>query len=327
VRRRDFISLLGGAGAAWPLDAHAQLPMRTPLVGVLIQFGADDPEYQRRMTGFLTDMRELGWIDGRNVRIEVRGISRDPAKLAAEAQRLVGLRPQVILATSTVTAQVLQKQTDTVPIVFAGASDPLASGLVTSLAHPSGNITGFSNFEFSVGAKWLELLKQAAPNINHVLVLMQPSNDGNRGLMRAIETAADSISVRLSKIDENNGAAVQREFPPFASQPNVGLIVLPNPSTTRDLIIALAIRYKVPGVYPSRGMAREGGFLAYDIDEADLYRGAANYIDRILNGEKPGNLPVQAPTKFHLVINLKTATTLGLVVPSSLLTTADEVIE
>ena len=327
MRRRDFIKVIAGSAVAWPLAARAQQTTRTPLVGVLMQSGSDDPKYQQRLAAFVSRMHELGWDDDRNVKIDIRWGGMDPDKLTTEAQDLVGLQPQVILATNTVTAQILKKQTAAVPIVFAGTSDPLASGLVSSLAHPSGNVTGFSNFEFSIGAKWLELLKQAAPNVNRVAVLMQPSNDGNRGLMDAVETAAHRTSVGLSTIDENDAAAVQRELPTFASEPDGGLIVLPSPSVTRDLIIALASQYKMPGVYPTREMARAGGLLSYGIDDADLYRGAATYADRILKGEKLINLPVQAPTQFYLVINLKTAKAFDLSISSSLLASADEVIE
>src|SRR5271169_2693705 len=225
------------------------------------------------------------------------------------------------------TERLMSSDPSVVPIVFGGASDPLASGLVTSLAHPGGNVTGFSNFEFSMGAKWLELLKQIAPDVNRVLVMVQPNNDGNMGLLHAIETAAHSVSVEVATADQNDPAALERVVPAFASEPNGGLIVLPGPTANNDLIVTLAMHYKMPGVYSSRVQARAGGLLFYGINDEDLYRGVASYVDRILKGEKPGDLPVQQPTKFEMAINLKAAKAFGLTIPQSLLVTADEVIE
>ena len=326
MKRREFIAVLGSA-AAWPLAVPAQQPHQPPMVGVLMQSAPDDTEYQTRLAAFLDQMQELGWKDGRNVRIVIVWGYRDPERIIAGAQELIDLQPNLILATNTITARALKKKTTSVPVIFAGTSDPLTSGIVSSLAHPDGNITGFSNYEFSVGGKWLELLKTVAPNVNQVLVLMQPKNDGNRGLMSAITAAARGISVQCSSTDIDDTSALEREIPNFARQSDAGLIVLPNPSKTRSLILSLAIRYKLPGVYPLPEMARAGGLVSYYIDYHDLYRGAATYVDRVLKGESIANLPVQQPTKFNLVINQKAAKVLGLTIPQTLLATADEVIE
>ena len=327
MKRRAFITLLGGSAVGWPLAARAQQLHQPPIIGVLMQSAPDDTEYQTRLAVFLDQMQELGWKDGRNVRIVIVWGYRNPERIIAGAQELIDLQPSLILATNTITARALKKKTTSVPIIFAGTSDPLASGIVSSLAHPDGNVTGFSNYEFSMGGKWLELLKSVAPNLNKVLVLMQPKNDGNRGLMSAVTAAAHAISVQCSSTDVDDASALEREIPNFARESDAGLIVLPNPSKTRSLILSLAIRYKLPGVYPLPEMARAGGLMSYYIDYHDLYRGAATYVDRVLKGESIANLPVQQPTKFNLVINQKAAAALSLNVPQSLLSTADEVIE
>jgi putative ABC transport system substrate-binding protein len=273
-------------------------------------------------------LEDLGWVEGRNVRFEYRLAGRDPARQQLAAKELVRLEASVIVTNSTPVTQLLQKETTTIPILFAGATDPLDSGLVKSLAHPGGNVTGFANFEFSVGGKWLELLKQIAPGVDRVLVLMQSGNDGNLGLLHAIESAAAAFSVRVSMVDFNVTAALEQEVERFAREPNGGLIVLPTPrGLTRDRVIALADRYRLPAIHSLRSSAVAGGLLSYGYDELMLWRGVAGYANRILRGEKLVDLPVQQPTKFDLVINLRTAKALGLIVPLSLQVAADEVIE
>jgi len=324
MRRRDFIALMGAGATAWPLAARAQ-QATVPVVGVLMWPEASDPFYRTRVEAFLSRMRELGWNDGRNARFDVRWASRDSSRLMDEARQLVGLQPSVIIAGNTEATQALQKQTSTIPIIFGGAADPLASGIVTSISHPGGNVTGFTNYESSMGAKWLGLLKETAPSVNRILVVMQMNNDGNRVLMRAIETAAHSVSVQLSAIDGNDLAAIERGLPAFASKPNGGMVILP--MVLSDAIIGLATEHKIPAIFPYRDWAVRGGLMSYGNNDADIFRGVANYADRIIRGEKPGDLPVQSPTKFELVINQKTAQLLGLTFPQSLLATADEVIE
>lgn len=325
MRRREFIWLVGGAAVAWPLAVRAQSSI--PFVGVLLWASADEPATQDRLAAFIARMRELGWHDKENIRFDFRWAGRNRGSAIAEARQLVALQPKAIIAGNTVTTQILQKQTDRVPIVFGAASDPLRSGLVTNLAHPGGNVTGFSNFEFSMGGKWLQLLKQVAPSVKRVLVMMQPNNAGNGGLLDSIKTIAHSSSIQISTTDENDRAAVERAVQTFASETDGGLIVLPGPSAEHDFIVGLSLQYKIPGVYSLREQVRGGGLLFYGIDDKDPYRGAANYVDRILKGANPGDLPVQQPTKFQLIINLKTAKALGLTIPQTLLATADEVIE
>lgn len=326
MRRRDFITLLGGA-AAWPLAARAQSD-RMPRIGVLQPVIESDSEARARIGAFLQRLKEFGWTEGGNLQIEYRWAGRDPVRQQAAAKELVRLEPNVIVTNSTPLTQVLQGETSTIPILFAGATDPLASGLVKSLAHPGGNVTGFTNFEFSVGGKWLELLKQIAPGVDRLLVLMQPDNDGNRGLLHAIESAAAAFSVRVSTADFNVTAALEQQVEQFAREPNGGLIVLPSPrGPVRDLVIALTDRHRLPAVHSLRSSAVAGGLLSYGYDEIKLWHNAASYADRLLRGEKVVNLPVQQPTKFDLVINLRTAKALDLTVPLSLQVAADEVIE
>jgi len=328
MRRREFITLLGGAAAPslfWPLTARAQQP-QSMLIGMLAR--EDDPAGRARVATFVQKLRDLGWIEGRNLRIENRWAGRDYSRLQSMSRELVSLKPNVIVTNSTPMTQAVLAETSTIPIVFAGATDPLASGLVKSLARPGGNVTGFTNFEFSVGGKWLELLTQIAPKVSRALVLMQSGNEGNLGLWGAIEKAAPGFSVQTSTVDFNLTAELERALATFAGKPDGGLIILPNPSTaTREVILEFAKRHALPAIYPQRQFALLGGLLSYGYDELQLWRNAALYADRILKGEKPGDLPIQQPTDFALVINLKTAKAFGLTVPNSLLATADEVIE
>jgi putative ABC transport system substrate-binding protein len=327
MRRRDFIQGILGS-AAWTLAARAQQGERMRRIGVLANAVEGDPTVQARISAFVQQLQQSGWIEGRNVRFDYRWGRRDLAQTQVGAGELVRLEPDVVFAMSTVAIRALQKETSTIPIVFGGATDPLASGVVKSLAHPGGNVTGFTNFEVSVGRKWLELLKQIAPHVNVVLVIMQPGNEGNLGLWRAIETAAPTFSVRLTKVDADSGASVEREIVSLARAADGGLIVLPNPAAPiRDLILTQAAQYGLPAIYPQRSYVIDGGLLCYAYDERQLSRNAAEYVDRILKGEKPGDLPVQQPTKFDLVINLKTAKALGLSARPTLVAIADEVIE
>jgi putative tryptophan/tyrosine transport system substrate-binding protein len=330
IQRREFITLLGGAAAAWPVAARAQ--QAAPGIPRLIYFPnafPDEPDAQARHKVFRETFEKLGWADGRNVRIEEQWGSLPTARMRSVAAELVRSAPAVIMTTGSGMSEALKLESRTVPVVFAAATDPLASGLVDSMARPGGNLTGFTNYEFSIGGKWLGLLKEAAPALGRVLVIMQPGNIGQQGLLRAVEAAGPSLRVQVVPAIVNSRAEIERAMEEFAKEPNGGLIGLPgNPSlNSSDLIIALAARHRLPAMYTHRFSTPAGGLMSYDTDIVDLYRRAAGYVDRILKGEKPGDLPVQLPTKYDLVINLKTAKALGLVIPVPLLSIADEVIE
>jgi putative ABC transport system substrate-binding protein len=314
--RREFITLLGGAAAVWPLAARTQQPaMRR--IGVLTGFAENDPEAQRRVTAFLERLRELGWIDGRNARIDYRWGSGDASRIRAYAAELVRLAPDVILVNSSSVLRPLQQETRSIPIVFLQVSDPVVSGFVASLAHPGGNITGFTPAETSMGGKWLEVLKEVAPGVNAAAVIV--SSASTVAMWRAAEAVAPALGVRLTISPVRDGAEIEHAVEDFAQQSNGGLIVLADPITNvhRKLIISLAARHRLPAIYSYRYFVTDGGLISYGIDPADSYRQAASYVDRILKGDKPGDLPVQQPTKFELVINLKTAKTLGLTIPNS----------
>jgi ABC-type uncharacterized transport system substrate-binding protein len=327
VRRRAFISLLGGA-AAWPLVARAQQPERMRRIGVLMNLPADDPEGQPRLTGFLQGLQELGWTDRRNVRIDTRW-GTDAASTRRNAAELVTLAPDVILASASAAMGALQQTTRTVPIVFVSIIDPVGAGFVESLARPGGNITGFSLFEYGLSGKWLELLKQIAPGVTRAAVLRDPAVGSGVGQFAVIQTVAPSVGVELRPIDVRDPGEIERGITAFARIPNGGLIVVGAPSLPihRHLIITLVARHQLPTVYPFKYFPHDGGLISYGPDIVEPYRLAAGYVDRILKGEKPADLPVQAPTKYELVINLKTAKTLGLEMPPTLLARADEVIE
>ena len=329
IRRREFIATLGGA-AAWPLAARAQQPDRVRRIGILTYLASDDADAQNRNAAFLQGLQELGWAVGRNVRIDYRwGASNfDPERMRKGAVELVALAPDVILATTVPIVLALQQVSRTVPIVFAGAIDPVGAGLVASLARPGGNATGFTMFEYGISAKWLELLKEISPGVKRVAVLREPTVAGI-GQLAAMQTAAPSFVVELQPIDARDVSEFERALADFAGVPNGGLIVPLSTSaeTHRTRIVALADRHRLPAVYPSRVDAAIGGLISYGPDQVDQNRRAASYVDRILKGEKPADLPVQAPTKYELVINLKTAKALGLDVPPTLLARADEVIE
>jgi ABC-type uncharacterized transport system substrate-binding protein len=330
MRRREFITLIGGAAAAptilWPLAARAQQRERVRRIGVLAAQPADDSQSQARNGAFLQGLGELGWHVGRNLQIDYRwGGGRNPG-YAAE---LAALAPDVILAVGSSVVVPLLAATRTVPVVFVQVSDPVGSGFVTNLARPGGNATGFTLFEFGISAKWIELLKEIAPRVTRAAVLLDPTAATGFGMLGAIQSVAPSLQVEISPINVRDMAESERALAAYARGPNDGLIVLPGLLTVthRDLFVTLAARHKLPAVYPYRYVIASGGLICYGPDELEQYRQAAGYVDRILKGEKSGDLPVQAPTKFELIINLKTAKTLGLDVPPTLLARADEVIE
>ena len=325
-KRREFITLLGGA-AAWPLTARAQQGERMRRIGVLIGGAESDPVQQARLAAFLDGLQRLGWTDGRNVRIDIRwwAGSADRYRYAAE---LVGLAPDVILAPGSASVAALQQASRSAPIVFANVVDPVGAGFVASLAHPGGNATGFTAFEYGISGKWLELLKEIAPHTTRAAVLRDPALAGI-GQFAAIQSMASSSAVELSAIDTRDVGEIERAVVAFARKPNGGLVVTASASALihRDQIIALATRLRLPNVYPFRYYPLNGGLASYGPDQIDGFKRAAGYVDRILKGEKPADLPVQQPTKYYLVINLKTAKAFGLSVPPTLLATADEVIE
>ena len=328
MRRRDFITLLCGA-AAWPLAARAQQPGQMRRIGVLLNVTADNPRGQAGVAAFQQVLQQLGWSDGRNVRIDTRWGANDVDLDRKYAAELVALAPDVILASSTPSVTALQHVTRTLPIVFVQVSDPVGAGVVDTLARPGGNTTGFMNFEYSLSGKWLELLKQIAPNVTRVAILRDPANPAGIGQFSSIQAAAQSLGVEVRPLTARDAAEIERAVAAFARLANGGLIVTPSAGNAvhRELITTLAARYKVPTIYSDRLNVTEGSLISYGPDRVDEYRRAAGYVDRILKGEKAADLPVQAPTKFELVINLKAAKVLGIEVPHSLLARADEVIE
>ena len=328
MRRREFITLLGGAAAAWPLATRAQQPDRMRHIGVLMNLAESDPEGQGYLAAFRQRARELGWVERRNIQLEYRWTVGSPDRARAFAAELVGMKPDVILVGGGTALSAMMEATRSVPIVFVVGADPVALGFVESLARPGGNATGFTTFEPAMGTKWLEMLKEIAPGITRV-VLLNSDNPGSVMLLPPIEAAAASFGVQFTRADVHDAAEIERAIDAAAREANVGLFVIPSTVAVvhRDLIIALAARHRLPAVYAAAVFPKSGGLLSYGIDRADDYRKAASYVDRILRGEKPGELPVQAPTKFELVINLKTAKALGLTVPLTLQVLADEVIE
>ena len=329
MRRRDFITLLGGAAAAWPLVARAQQGERMRRIGVLMGTAADDPEGQTRHTSLLKALAQLGWTDGGNVRINSRWGAGDADLSRRYAEELVALAPDVILAAASASVAPLQKATRNVPIVFASVIDPVGAGFVASLARPGGNITGFTVFEYGTSGKWVELLKQIAPGVTRAAVIRDPAITSGIGQFAAIQGAAPPFGVEVSPVGVRTAEEIERGIAEFAHGSNGGLIVTAGTlaNINRNLIIALAARYRLPAVYSDRPFVVRGGLISYGPDRVDQYRRAAGYVDRILKGEKPADLPVQAPTKYDLVINLKTAKALGIEVPPMLLARADEVIE
>ena len=329
LKRRDFITLLGGAAATWPLAARAQQPDRVRRIGMLMLYAQTDREGQARIAAFLDALQRLGWTDGRNVRFEYRWSAGEPGRERASAAELVHSKPDVIVVAGFTALAELQRLTSMIPIVFTQVSDPVGSGFVASLARPGGSISGFQNFEPAMGGKWLGVLKEAAPNMRRAAVLFSSDSAATVAMLHAAEAVAPSLDIQVAAVDIHGGVEIERAIATFASQPDGGLIVTPHPRliTNRASIILLAARHRLPAVYPFRYFAAEGGLMSYGPDQIDQWRGAATYVDRILRGEKPGELPVQAPTKYELVINLKTAKVIGLNIPPAFPLRADEVIE
>jgi len=327
MRRREFIAFVGTA-AAWPLGARAQQPEQVRRVGVLMNAVADDPQGQAFVAAFRQTLQQLGWSEGRNVRIDIRWGGNDVERDRRYAAELIALAPDVIMAAGTLAVTALQRDSHAIPIVFSSVSDPVGAGFVNNLAHPGGNVTGFMIFEYGVSAKWLELLKQIVPRLTQVGVLRDSVNPAGIAQFGAIRATGSSLGIDVSPIDVRNSKEIEHDIAAFARNANGGLIMTGSAMEGhRDLLIGLAAKYKLPAVYISRQEATAGGLISYGPNRLDQFRSAAGYVDRILRGEKPGDLPVQAPTKIELVINLKTAKALGLSIPPSLLASADEVIE
>ena len=327
--RRDFIALLGGAAVAWPLSARAQQPERMRRIGVLMASSEADAESQAQVKQFRDALAGLGWTAVRNIMFDYRWPGSSSDLIRAHAKQLVALAPDLILTRSVQLVIALRDETRTIPILFGAASDPVEAGLVDSLARPGGNITGFTSIAATTNIKWLELIKELDPRVTRVLVLMSSQDPSNPGRFRAIEAGGPSLKVDVSKVDISAPSDIERALGDFAVQPAGALIILPNSVTTTHhaMIIEKAAQHRLPAIYQFRFLALDGGLISYGPDQSDQFRRAASYADRILRGEKPGDLPIQAPTKFQLVINLKTAKALGLDVPATVLARADEVIE
>jgi putative tryptophan/tyrosine transport system substrate-binding protein len=330
MKRRAFLTLLGGVAAAWPLTARAQqsaMPVRR--LGVLLALSETDAEGQARVAALRQGLQDLGWSEGRNLKIDYRWTGGDDVRARAQAAELVASQPDVIFAAPSSALAAVQRATRTIPIVFAQVSDPVGAGFVTSLAHPGGNITGFALFEFAIGAKWLELLKQIAPSVTRVAVIYDPATPNTYGFLPMLEAAGRSFGVDVFTHAVHDTTEIERVIDTFAAEPNGGLIPVASLllAVQRDLVISLANRHRLPAVYAFRYYVASGGLASYGVDNIDLYKRAASYIDRILKGEKPANLPVQLANKYELVINMKTAKALGLDIPVSVLARTDEVIE
>ena len=329
MRRREFITLLGGAVTAWSARARGQPGVGMRLIGVLLPIAKDDPEYQPWLTAFRQTLQELGWVDGRNMRMDIHWATANHAEIRKHAAELVALAPDVILAHGASTVGPLLQATRTVPIVFPITGDPVGAGFVDSLARPGGNVTGFMTFEYSMSGKWVELLKQIAPGVARAAGIRDAGSPTGMASFGVIQAMAPSLKVEVTPVNMPNAGEIERVVTAFAQSPNGGLIVTASGPAfvNRDLIIALAARHKLPAVYFERSFVAAGGLVSYGPDFSALYRKAAGYVDRILKGEKPADLPVQAPTKYETVINLKTAKALGLTVPQAWLAATDEVIE
>jgi ABC-type uncharacterized transport system substrate-binding protein len=332
MKRREFITLLGGAAAAWPLAASAQRGERVRRIGVLLPATSDDAQYQAWFGAFLQALGQSGWTIGRNLQVDTRWATANADSIRRYATELAALAPDVIVSPGASTLGPLLQVTRTIPIVFAIVADPVGAGFVASLARPGGNATGFITFEYSIGGKWLELLKQIVPNLTRVGVLRNAATPSGVALFGVIQAMASALRVEANPLDLRDAAEIERAvtaFADFAGSSNSGLIITPHASAIihRDLIVKLAARHRLPAVYWERFFVAAGGLISYGSDHIDAFRRAAGYVDRILKGEKPGDLPVQAPTKYELVINLKTTKALGLTVPQTLLSTADELIE
>jgi putative tryptophan/tyrosine transport system substrate-binding protein len=329
MRRRNFIAGLASTTAAWSVVARAQQPERVRRIGFLSSIAESDPENQTWIREWTQRLQELGWTSGRNVRIDFRFGGADVMRISMLATELVEGHPDVIIAVGLLAAAALRQQSLSIPIVFTQVADPVSAGFVTNLARPEGNITGFTNFEFSVGGKWLQFLKECAPAISRIAVVFHPDNPSWAAYLRTIETAAPSFGVQLTPAGVRDAAEIKQRVAAFAREPNSAIVVFPSPITIqyRDSIIAAAAERRLPAMYPYRFFAVDGGLMSYGASLLDVHGGAASYADRILKGVKVAELPVQQPTKYDLVINLKTAKALNLTVPQSLLASADEVIE
>ncbi len=329
MRRREFIVLVGGAAVGWPLTARAQQPVRVRRIGLLMGYPEGDLQAQANVSALREGLRTLGWIEGRNIRIDYRWAGADADKARTFAKELVGTTPDVIVPSTNQVTAILQQETRTIPIVFAFVGDPVGSGFVTSLSRPGGNLTGFANFENSIGGKWLEVLREIAPRARRVGFIFSPNAAPNVGFFRAAEAAAPTFGVKLIPLPVNNAMEIERGITASAAEPDSALVIAPHAVTlgNRDLIVGLAVRHRLPAVYSDRYFAESGGLVSFGNNTADLFRRAASYVDLILKGAKPAELPVQLPTKFELIVNLKAAKAIGLDVPSTLLNRADEVIE
>jgi ABC-type uncharacterized transport system substrate-binding protein len=329
MRRREFITLLGGTAAAWPVAARAQQSDRMRRLGLLVGFSEGDAEGQAIVAAFRQRLRELGWTEGRNIAIELRWAAADPDKARIFAKELVGLVPDVIACSSNLVTEIVQQETQTIPVIFVFVGDPVGSGFVKNVARPDGNLTGFPVFESAIASKWLEIFTEVAPHVGRVAVMLHPQTHAHVAFMQAAEAAAPPLKIKLTALGVQNAADIERRVSEFAREPNGGLVVLPHAITVehRKLILELAARYRLPAFYPLRSFATSGGLISYGTNVIDTFRQGASYVDRILKGEKPADLPVQFPTKYELVVNLKTAKALGLTVPPTLLSRADEVIE
>jgi putative ABC transport system substrate-binding protein len=329
VRRREFITLLGGAAVAWPVTANAQQTGGVRQLGVLMGTSENDPDQKALVSGFTQSLAGLGWKEGINLRIEKRWAGGDVVRLRTQAAELARLAPHAIFVQGSPATTAFRQAAPHIPLVFVMISDPVSTGLVSSLAHPGGNITGFTNYEFAMGGKWLETLKEMAPRTSRVAVIFNPDNPALVGQLRSIEAAGLTLQVQVSAKPARRTEEFERTISEFASEPNGGLLILLDfvSLAHRDVIIELAARYRLPAGYALRAFAASGGLISYGVDTLDLFRRRASYVDRILRGAKPADLPVQQPIKFELTVNLKTAKALGLEVPPMLLARADEVIE
>ena len=329
LKRREFITLLGGAAAAWPLAVRAQQGEKVRRIGVLMLYPENDPQGQLRAASFRQGLEKFGWSIGRNVQIDFQWGLGDADWIRSATAQLLQLTPDLILANGDAATRIVQQSTRAIPVIFIAGSDPVAEGLVQSLTHPAGNLTGFLVLEPSLGAKLLELLKEIAPSVARIAIVFNPDNPGNRRLATWATAAASKLAVDVVTAPLREPAEIEAAMTEWGHDPTYGLVVLPDPSTTshRKLIVELAARYRLPTIHSLRAATADGGLMSYGVDLPDLFRQAAAYADRILKGDKPADLPVQLPTKFELVINLKTAKALGLNVPNTLLVSADEVIE
>jgi putative ABC transport system substrate-binding protein len=329
MKRREFIIMLGGAVSAWPVGVRAQQSEHMRRIGVLVGYSASDLEGQASVAVLRERLRELGWAEGRNIRIDTRWAGGNADKARTFAKELVGMAPDLIVSSSNLVTEILQRETGTIPIVFVFVGDPVGSGFVTNVAHPGGNLTGFPVFETAIAGKWLEIFNEVAPGVSRVAFVIHPETPAHVGFLHAAQAAAPPLKINLTALAVHNAAEIESGVAEFAKQPNGGLIVAPHAVTVehRNVILRMAARHRLPGLYPLRNFATDGGLIAYGTNPIDPFREGASYVNRILKGEKPGDLPVQFPTKYELVINLKTAKALGIIVPPSLLTRADEVIE